>query len=310
MSNLDPYHAGELEIQVLSDHAAEGEAIAYAIAKNIAPGAWRFLAAQSMLVLGSWDGERGVWPSVLFGPPGFVTTSDGGNVHLAVNNALVDHYDPIWQNLRKSRFISMLAIELTTRRRFRINGHLSTNADVMLAEGNLDVIVDQAYPNCPKYIQRRILQIDKTSSGQPDVREYRTLTTDQEILIANADTCFVASVYPASGTDISHRGGLPGFVRVESVTRLRIPDYAGNSMFNTLGNIHASGFAGLLFIDFESGRQLQIVGDARIDWMSISPDVERSWTLDIQHVRESSLPSGLKWKFDGFSPFNPISPKG
>lgn len=280
------------------------------IATSITPGAWQFLADQSMLVLGSWDGARGVWPSLLFGEPGFAVTHDGTKVRLAVKSAWADHHDPLWQNLRQNGLISLLAIELSTRRRLRINGHLRSVADALLAEGKLDVIVDQSYPNCPKYIQRRLLQIDQIQPGRPYVQESHRLSTSQASVISNADTCFVASVHQYSGTDVSHRGGFPGFVRIESTTRLRIPDYVGNGMFNTLGNIHGSGFAGLLFIDFDNGRQLQVIGDANIDWSRESATVERSWLLDIQHVRESSLPHGLKWELVDFSPFNPAPHNG
>jgi hypothetical protein len=57
----------------------------------------------------------------------------------------------------------------------------------------------------------------------------------------------------AFGADISHRGGLPGFVRVQG-DELTIPDFRGNRYFNTLGNLIAEPRASLLFIDFEKGR--------------------------------------------------------
>lgn len=306
MSNSDPYHAGEHQVQALAGQAIRGEAMGRAIASSIMPGAWGFLAAQTMLVLGSWDSARGVLPSIVFGAPGFVRTRDGTQVQIAIDSAWTDPLDTLWQNLQRNRFISILAIELGTRRRLRINGHLAAVRDTSCIGGDLDVVVDQAYPNCPKYIQRRILRTDQIQATRHDVQESRALNAEQSALIAHADTFFVASVHSASGMDVSHRGGNPGFVRIESATRLRIPDYAGNSMFNTLGNIHASGFAGLLFIDFDNMRQLQLVGDAQIDWSSASENVGRSWILDVRHVRESSLPSGLGWEFLDFFPFNPM----
>lgn len=51
------------------------------------------------------------------------------------------------------------------------------------------------------------------------------------------------------GVDISHRGGLPGFIHIENDNRLLIPDYSDNHFFNTLGNLAANPKAGLLFID-------------------------------------------------------------
>ena len=60
----------------------------------------------------------------------------------------------------------------------------------------------------------------------------------------SADTFFVASAHAERGVDASHRGGLPGFVRVLGDRTLEIPDYPGNSMFNTLGNPAADPRAG------------------------------------------------------------------
>ena len=69
-----------------------------------------------------------------------------------------------------------------------------------------------------------------------------------------------------AGADVSHRGGEPGFVRVAAPYRVLIPDYSGNMMFNTLGNLAADPRVGVLVIDFDSGATLQISGRATIVW--------------------------------------------
>ncbi|XLM22644.1 pyridoxamine 5'-phosphate oxidase family protein, partial [Chromobacterium piscinae] len=61
----------------------------------------------------------------------------------------------------------------------------------------------------------------------------------------------------------SHRGGKPGFVKIDGDT-LTIPDFAGNGYFNTLGNLLRHPRAGLLFIDFSSGDTLQLAGRAEV----------------------------------------------
>ena len=61
----------------------------------------------------------------------------------------------------------------------------------------------------------------------------------QRAWVAAADTFFIASAAPGGGADASHRGGNPGFVRVRDAATLEWPDYSGNTMFNTLGNITA-----------------------------------------------------------------------
>jgi predicted pyridoxine 5'-phosphate oxidase superfamily flavin-nucleotide-binding protein len=52
---------------------------------------------------------------------------------------------------------------------------------------------------------------------------------------------------------VSHRGGRPGFVRIDGDDTLTVPDFNGNRFFNTLGNLAVHPRAGLLFIDFDNG---------------------------------------------------------
>jgi len=90
--------------------------------------------------------------------------------------------------------------------------------------------------------------------------------------IRKADTFFIASGYgdgdedATYGIDASHRGGDPGFVRVESGTRIVFPDYAGNNHYNTIGNLIMDPRAGMLFVNFERGSMLQLTGTTHIDW--------------------------------------------
>ncbi|MFX6019220.1 pyridoxamine 5'-phosphate oxidase family protein, partial [Acinetobacter baumannii] len=64
--------------------------------------------------------------------------------------------------------------------------------------------------------------------------------------------------------DVSHRGGKPGFVRVDEAGVLTVPDFNGNRFFSTLGNIVLDGHAGLLFVDYASGDVLQMTGQAEV----------------------------------------------
>ena len=83
---------------------------------------------------------------------------------------------------------------------------------------------------------------------------------------------FMASVHPERGADVSHRGGPAGFVRVVNDRTLRIPDYAGNGMFNSLGNLLVDNRAGLAFLDFSRERLLRISGRAEVRFDEESPE--------------------------------------
>ncbi len=136
------------------------------------------------------------------------------------------------------------------------------------------------------------------------------LGSTQHTIITKADTFFVASVHPERGVDASHRGGNPGFVTIVDDRTLRIPDYIGNSMFNTLGNFTANPRAGLIFLDFESGRTLQLTGRPGIlydveDSAEETGGTNRYWQLHIDRWLEIAHASQLTWELLDFSPYNP-----
>ncbi|HEX5377949.1 MAG TPA: pyridoxamine 5'-phosphate oxidase family protein [Phenylobacterium sp.] len=59
---------------------------------------------------------------------------------------------------------------------------------------------------------------------------------------------FMATADPDGRPDCSFKGGEPGFVRVVAPDLLVFPDYDGNGMFKSLGNLRANPQVGLLFI--------------------------------------------------------------
>src|SRR5262249_33115503 len=153
----------------------------------------------------------------------------------------------------------LLAIDLATRRRYRMNGRGTLDDDGLLVE------VEQVYANCPQYIHPRRLEPGQAPSP-PGARSVlgAALAARQQSWIAAADTFFIASTHPTRGADASHRGGGPGFVHVLDPARLSFPDYPGNNMFNTLGNLAVEPRAGLVFPDFETGNTLQLSGRATV----------------------------------------------
>ena len=102
--------------------------------------------------------------------------------------------------------------------------------------------------------------------GDPgDVRRGAVLSPADAGLIRAADTFFLGTTNPGHGSDTSHRGGPPGFVRVDG-DRLWWPDYPGNNLFNSFGNLAVDPESSLLFFDFDTGRTLQLSGTAEVDW--------------------------------------------
>jgi uncharacterized protein len=99
-----------------------------------------------------------------------------------------------------------------------------------------------------------------------------SLTDDERALIHDSDTLFIASSHVRhgaarnEGVDVSHRGGRPGFAKVEDARTIVIPDFHGNFFFNTLGNLLVNPRCGVTFIDFRSGDLLQLTGSAEVIW--------------------------------------------
>ena len=309
----NPYHQGELQVQERAGELEEGRRNGRVLADSIMKGALKFVAQQPMVVLASRDENQDLWASVLFGSPGFVTAPDERRVEFDLSRAGINEHDPFWKNIQHNPRIGALFLELATRRRLRINGTAARPTD-----GKLKLDVEECYPNCPKYIQRRHVSfeaVDDAESAPRPLVEGESLGADQSDLIASSDTFFVASAHPQRGADASHRGGRPGFVEVVEERSLRIPDYVGNSMFNTLGNLTLNPRAGLVFLDFKRNRTLQLTGQAEILWDQEDPagrtgGTQRFWTLKIDRWRESQTHASLRWEFLDYSPHNPQPSQG
>jgi predicted pyridoxine 5'-phosphate oxidase superfamily flavin-nucleotide-binding protein len=249
------FHDGELAVQRLAGVQREAGRLAGMLGEPHLDGGVRsFLADRELAVITARDGDRRLWTSPLHGTPGFLQARDGV---LSVGAAPREG-DPLWR-LPAGQPVGLIAIEFATRRRMRVNGTL-----VHAGPDGLEIEVEQAYGNCPKYIQQRTVQPEATVSGVGSVRRDR-LSAEDAALIARADTFFLGTVHPTRGADASHRGGTPGFVRVDG-SQLWWPDYPGNNMFNSFGNLAVDDSAALLFFDFADGRALQVSGTAALEW--------------------------------------------
>jgi len=305
---MSPFHEGELEVQSLAGESQMAKRNGVLIADRIIGGARSLLQQQSMVVFASQDRGNNLWSSIVFGRPGFMRSEDGYAVDFDLSNVALQEKDPLWANIEVNSSAGMLAIDLATRRRIRINGLLSRPR-----ENSLRLSVQEAYPNCPKYITRRQFQFKTVSTelteSLPDPTG-ATLGPDQQGTLTRADVLFVATAHPTRGTDASHRGGASGFIEVLDDRTLRIPDYSGNSMFNTLGNLRVNARAGIVVPDFERGRTLQLTGTAETLWNQDDPadrtgGTHRFLAFRITHWLELPLPAGVKTEFLDYSPYNP-----
>jgi predicted pyridoxine 5'-phosphate oxidase superfamily flavin-nucleotide-binding protein len=259
--NDSPFHAGEVAMQRLAGVAERMHELGPRVIRDHLPDSHReFFEQLPMLLVGSVDAQQRPWASLLTGLPGFIQAPDAQHLRVDARPAGDDPLDP---QMRPGATLGLLGIEPPTRRRNRMNGTV-----VAVDAQGFELRVDQSFGNCPQYIQAREARwVGAPVAELAARREGARLSADAAALIASADTLFIASSAPGQGADVSHRGGRPGFVRVEALaggTVLTFPDFRGNFFFNTLGNITAHPKAGLLFVEHETGGVLQLTGRAAI----------------------------------------------
>jgi predicted pyridoxine 5'-phosphate oxidase superfamily flavin-nucleotide-binding protein len=262
-----PFHSGELAVQErLGVRAAVDVQGRRAVRRYMPEQHQAFYAQLPYAFIGTADARGRPWASMLVGEPGFMAASDPFTLRV---HARPLPGDPLAENLGEGAPIAVLGIELPTRRRNRLAGTVAA-----VAADRVSIQVRQTMGVCAKYIQARTwtFAADPLAPRRAPVRRADRLDARTRAIIARADTFFVASLDPRStdtatgGADVSHRGGLPGFVRIDDDRTLTTPDFVGNSMFNTLGNFAIDPRAGLLFVDFETGDTVQIAARAEVIW--------------------------------------------
>jgi len=106
--------------------------------------------------------------------------------------------------------------------------------------------------------------------------------------------------------DVSHRGGLPGFMRVEPDGVLTAPEFPGNTFYNTLGNFLLNPRAGLWCADFRTGDVLQMTGDVRFGSHGDATFVqaEQYWQFVPRRIVRRRKALRQRWTLfeDGWSP--------
>jgi predicted pyridoxine 5'-phosphate oxidase superfamily flavin-nucleotide-binding protein len=278
------YHEGELEVQRRAGVALGAARIARSIHATIPPIARRFVADRSFAILGAADEDGRVWASLLRGAPGFLAVHSDDRLRIA---ARLRVGDPLSAALAGDAEVGLLLIDPAARRRMRVNGQAHS-----LGPLGFEVATREVYANCPKYIRPREVALGvPEEAGAARPRWYDRLTPEQVGRLAASDTIFVASHHPVAGADVSHRGGAQGFVYVPAPDRIVIPDYGGNMMFNTLGNLASDPRAGVLLVDFDSGGTLQVTGRARIEWDPVAvaafEGAERLVEIGVERVVET-----------------------
>ena len=263
-----------------------------------------FYARLSYAVLGGVDKSGSPWATMIEGNPGFLAAHGVFALDVTMER---DASDPADEGFEQGSAIGMIGIDLATRRRLRLNGHIDR-----WSSGTFRLAIEQSFGNCPKYIQARAASFVSTADDRSPViaEELPVLDEHARALIASSDTFFVASYVDREGgerqVDVSHRGGLPGFMRVEPDGVLTVPEFPGNTFYNTLGNFLLNPRAGLWCADFRTGEVLQMTGDVRLGSHGDATFVqaEQYWQFAPRRIVRRRKALRQRWTLfdDGWSP--------
>ena len=210
-----------------------------------------------------------------------------GPKHVCVTGE-IGRDDPLHQVLQRkpNAMIGLTVMQEWTRDRFRLMGHLtptpvaasSPPPSPSLLTGvsvvRFTLVTSLVMGLCPKYIvDRRIVsRRTRTADSEAVVAvESRSCTSPLPLpeaalqMIRKTDTFWLGTTEVGWGCQSSHRGGLPGFVRLSPQLRSPLPrlvwaDYKGNSMFHSLGSALHNPLAAVLMLDYEEGHCLQLAG--------------------------------------------------
>jgi hypothetical protein len=178
---------------------------------------------------------------------------------------------------------AILAIDYVDKLRIRVNGK------GRFRDGRLHLVVEESFGNCNLYISRPETDLiaREAFAGAKSSASGVKLTKAERDRIQGAHR-FIMATASARGADVSHRGGEAGFVQAGE-SELTFPDYPGNNMFATVGNLLEDGRCALLFPALGEGRSLQVTGRAQIEMHAPNGDdldTGRSVRVAIEHVIE------------------------
>jgi len=261
------FHASEIAVQKrLGVDELVSEYAPSMILALMPDGYRRFFAQLPWVILGAIDNHGSLWAIPLFGSQGFIQSPDNMTLRINVMSGL---FEAFRFDINPGQKAALLGIDLATRRRIRVNGSVESRN-----KKGFTIHVEQCYGNCPKYIQSRKLRWQDNKETQPSENNFefsKSIPVTAKKLIETSDTFFIASRSReftqdrSTGIDVSHRGGQPGFVKVEDNV-IYFPDFSGNRFFNTLGNIESDGSVGLFFPNFLTSEVSFISGKAEIIW--------------------------------------------
>ncbi|EPE25655.1 Riboflavin synthase [Glarea lozoyensis ATCC 20868] len=284
------------------------------------------LQRSPLLALGTLDSKGMPWTTLWGGEPGFSRAIAQQIIGI---RATIDRLnDPVAEILfdgksdgevvqaeGNGKMVSGLGINLETRSRVKLFGRMVAGSLQSTEEGigdvQLVVKIEQSLANCPKYLN--IKSLVRSLPHPRLVSSELPLSKEALDTIAEADLFFISSSNHASDMDTNHRGGPIGFVRVlendSKGVSIVYPEYSGNRLYQTLGNLKTTPQAGLAFPNFETGDILYVTGETEIltgkAASSLIAHTNLAVKITIKAARYVSDGLAFRGSPGEYSPYNP-----
>lgn len=287
-----------------------------------------------MIAIGTLDKEGRPWTTLWGGERGISQPISQGI--LGIRSQVVRQHDPVVEELvgkdgdgtvvreeGEGRMVAGLTIDLETRKRTKLFGRMiagalsvredeATDVKQHIAEVQLVLKIEQSLGNCPKYLNKK--RIEPAISTPELISDSPQLPQRALDLLSKADLFFLSSANHDQDMDTNHRGGPAGFVRVvsndPSGAVLCYPEYSGNRLYQTLGNLRVNPVVGLCVPDFETGDMLYLTGTTEIligdDASAILPRSNLAVKILITAARYVATALPFRGIAGEQSPYNPI----
>lgn len=255
---------------------------------SLSPQLANHLQIAPLIAIGILDKDARPWTTLWGGESGLARPLGGGII--GIRTPVPGRCDPVVEELvgkratgevvreeGRGRMVSGLTIDLEARKRVKMYGRMVAGAllsredevlgtEEAIAEIQLVLKIEQSLGNCPKYLNRKHI-VPVVAKPEP-VDSSPRLSPQALALLEKADLFFLSSSNHDQDMDTNHRGGPPGFLRVvsndDSGAVIVWPEYSGNRLYQTLGNLTLNPLAGLCVPDFDTGDMLYFTGTTEI----------------------------------------------
>lgn len=251
---------------------------------HLESGERQFFSSLPFFAIGTLDAGGRPWASIVVGEkPGFI--SSPAETELVVD-ADIPEFDPLADNLKNGQkeddqlLYAGLGIDMAQRWRSKVAGVIEQDHGnaAQSRRSPLRLVVTESIGNCPKYINARVISFRRRMPrlGRRQLAgDSVSLDPESRDHVLGSDVIFLATRHrgirgahggdAVSSMDLNHRGGRAGFVRCsDDGTTLYFPDYSGNRIYSTMGNILTDKVAGIAFPSFLSGDILSVTGIADV----------------------------------------------